>query len=114
MREIIEHQASDGNLFQVQHSGGHKQVRQWRVGGMKSQRNKRLESVSFILKSTQTDKMVGPVFFVLNVAVEHRGIRFEADFVRRACGIEPLVAVNLVVADNAAHALIEDFSSATG
>ena len=58
--------------------------------------------------------MVSAVFFVFNVAVKHGGVRFQADLVRGPRGIEPLVAVNFVVANHAAHALIEDFSAAAG
>ncbi len=81
---------------------------------MKSQRNKRLEAVGFVLQGAQADEMVGAVFFIFNVAVEHGGVRFQADLVRGARGIKPLVAVNFVVADYAAHALIEYLSAASG
>ncbi len=41
------------------------------IRGVECQRNKRLEAVGFVLQSAQADEMVGAVFFIFNVAIEH-------------------------------------------
>ena len=46
--------------------------------------------------------MIDAVFFVFHVAVEHGGIRVQAYLVRGAGGIEPLIAVDFVIADDVA------------
>ena len=59
-------------------------------------------------------QVVDAVFVVFDVAVQHGGVRFEADLVRGARGVEPLVAVDLVIADDVADAVGEDFSAPAG
>src|SRR5579872_5261679 len=85
-----------------------------RVGRMKCQWDECLEAASLILQAAQPDKMVCPVFFVLNVAVQHGRIGFQADLVRRACSLQPLLAINLVIADHPPHALFENLPAAPG
>src|SRR5690349_330553 len=79
---------------------------------MKGQWNKCLEAVCFILQSPQADQMVGAVFFVFNVAVEHGGVRFQADLMSSPRRVEPLVAINFVVADYPAYAFVENLCAA--
>src|SRR6185503_1772795 len=57
--------------------------------------------------------MIDTVFIVLDVTVQHRCIRFESKFVRETCGVQPFVAVNLVIANDGANARGEDFCAAT-
>ena len=47
--------------------------------------------------------MVDPVFIVLNMTVQHRCIRLQSDLMRQLCRIQPLIAVNLVVANDMSH-----------
>ncbi len=58
--------------------------------------------------------MIDALFFGLHVAVEHGGVGAQADFVRRARDVEPLLAADFVVADNFSHARIENFRAAAG
>ena len=114
MREIIQHQAAYRHLLDVQHAGGGEQVLQRRVCRVECQRNKCLEAVRFVLQVAQANEMVSSVFFIFNVTVQHGGIGFQSNFMSSAGGIQPLVAVNFVVANHATDAFVENFSSATG
>ena len=58
--------------------------------------------------------MIDAILIVLDVAVEHGAVRLQPQLVRLARGIEPLVAIDLVIADDAADALVEDFGAAAG
>ena len=58
--------------------------------------------------------MIDAVGIVLNVAVEHGRIGLEAQLVGRARGFEPFLAVDLVVADDGAHAGGKDLRAAAG
>ena len=58
--------------------------------------------------------MLDALFFGLDVAVEHGGVGAQADLVRGAGDIEPLLAADFVVADDFAHARIENFRAAAG
>ena len=58
--------------------------------------------------------MVDAVFVVLDVAVEHSRVRLQSDLVGELGGFEPLVAVNLMVADDVAYAVGKNFSAAAG
>ena len=114
MREVVEHQAADRDLLDVEHAGGLRQMLQRRVVGMKGQRNKRLEAAGLVLQRAQLQQMIDAVFVVFDVAVEHGRIRLQPDLVRQLGGFEPLVAVDLVVADDVAHAVGKNFRAAAG
>ncbi len=103
MREVIQHQPADRNLLDVVHSGGRKKMLQRRVRRMKRQRNKRLEAASLILQGAQLEQMIDAVLVVFDVSVEHRRIRFQPDLVGQPRRIQPLIAINLVIADDVPH-----------
>ena len=67
-----------------------------------------------VLQRAQAHQVVGAVLVVLDVAVEHGAVGAQAQLVRRARGLDPLVAVDLVIADDAPHALVEDLGAAAG
>src|SRR5262249_47213218 len=98
----------------VEHPGGGEQVLQRRVGGMKGQGNERLEAVGFVLQRAQAQEVIGPIFVIFNMAVQHGGVRLQADLVRGSRRVQPLFAVDFVVADHAAHALIENLCASAG
>ena len=81
---------------------------------MKRQRDEGLEAVRLVLQCAQLQQVVDAVFVIFDVAVQHRGIRFQADLVRGARRVEPLVAVNLVIADDVADAVGKDLRAAAG
>ena len=81
---------------------------------MERQRDEGHETVGFVLQGAQFHQVIGAVFVVLDVAVEHGAIRPQAQLVRLARGFQPFVAVDLVVADNAADALTEDLGAPAG
>src|SRR5208283_2442006 len=100
VREVIKHQAADRDLLDVEHAGGSKQMLQRSVRRMKREWNKCLESASLILQSAQLEQVIDAVFVIFDVAVKHGGVRFQPDLVGEPRGIEPLIAINLMIADN--------------
>ena len=62
---------------------GLRQMLQRRVVGMERQRNERLEAAGLILQGAELQQVVHAVFVVLDVAVEHGGVRLQADLVRQ-------------------------------
>ena len=58
--------------------------------------------------------MLDALFFIFNVAVEHRGVGAQADFMRGARDFQPLPAGGFVVANHSAHARIENFRASAG
>ena len=112
--EVVEQQAAHRDLADVGQPGGHRQMIERRVLGMERQRNEGLEAAGFILHGAQLQQVVDAVFVVLDVAVEHGGIRPEAQLVGQARGLQPFAAVDLVVADDGAHARREDLRAAAG
>src|SRR5438270_11168072 len=48
------------------------------------------------------------------MAIEHCGVGTQAKLVRHARGIQPLLTVEFMVADDAAHAIAENFGPAAG
>ncbi len=68
----------------------------------------------FVLQRAQLEQMVDAIGIVLNVAVEHGRIGLETQLVGRARGFEPLLAVNLVVANDGADAGGKDLRAAAG
>ncbi len=58
--------------------------------------------------------MVQAVFRGFDVAVEHGAVGVQAHLVRDTGSIDPLLAGQFVIADDAAHAIVEDFRAAAG
>src|SRR5215468_1090771 len=56
--------------------------------------------------------MVDALFFRFYVAVEHGGVRPQTYFMRFACQGEPHLTADLVIADDSAHARMENFRTA--
>src|ERR1017187_5042869 len=114
MRKVIKHQPADRNLLDVGHAGSREKMLQRRVSRMKGERNKSLEAASLILQGTQFEQVIDAVSVVFDMAVEHGGVRFKPDLVGKASGIEPLIAVNLVIANNVPHPIGKNFSATAG
>ena len=58
--------------------------------------------------------MVHAIFVVLHMAVKHGRVRLQSDLMRQLGSFEPLAAVDLVIADDVANAIGEDFSPPAG
>ena len=84
------------------------------VVGMERQRNKRLEAAGLVLQRAQLEQVIDAVFVVFDVAVEHGRVGVQSDLVGESRSVEPLVAVDLVVADDVAHAVGENLGAAAG
>jgi len=85
-----------------------------RVVRVKRKRNESDKAVRLILDFAQFYEVVDALFFAFDVAVEHGGVGGQADFVSLFGGIEPNLAADFVVADDAAHARMENFGTAAG
>ena len=56
--------------------------------------------------------MINAILVILDVAIEHGGVGTQADLVSNPRGIQPLVAVNLVIADDVADTIGKDLRAA--
>src|SRR5690242_11739679 len=89
-------------------------MRQGRIRGMERQRDERLEAVGFILQFAQPKQVIHAFFVCFYVAVKHGGVGTHAKFVSRAGDLKPHLAAYFMVANDAAHARVEDFGASTG
>src|SRR5262249_51072169 len=69
VREIVQYEPANGNLANVEHAGGLRQMLQGRIVGMKSEWNKGLKALSFILQCAELQQMVDPVLIIFNVTI---------------------------------------------
>ncbi len=74
VREVVEQQTADGDLFDIREPRGSGQVRQRGVIGMKGQRDEGLKAVRIILQGAKLQQVIDAIFVVLDVSVEHGGI----------------------------------------
>ena len=114
MRNVVQHQPRYRDVPDVGETGGRGDVLERRVAGVERQRNEGHEPAGFVLQRAQARQVVHAVAVVLEVAVEHGAIGTQAQLVRRAGGFQPLVAVDLVVANDAPHPLVENLRAASG
>ena len=84
------------------------------VFGVERQRDEGLEAAGFVLQFAEADQVVDAVVRLFDVAVEHRAVRAEAEFVGRAMDFEPAAGVGFVFADLVADFGVEDFRAAAG
>src|ERR1017187_2816841 len=82
------------------------------VFGVERQRNEGDEAVCFVLQRAQLHQVVGAGLIVFDVAVEHGAVRPKAKLVGGARGLEPFVAVDLVIANDEANAIVENLGPA--
>ena len=101
-------------VFSASMPVGFGKMRERRIRRMKFQRNERDEAVRVVLRFAQPHQMIDALFERFHVAEKHRGIRAQADFVRGARDLKPHLAADFVVADDAAHARMENFRAAAG
>ena len=60
------------------------------------------------------EDVVDTILFGFDVPVEHGAVGVQAHLVRDASGVDPFLASQLVVTDDAAHALMENLGAASG
>ena len=83
-----------------------------RVLRMERQRHERLKATGFILQLAQPQQVVDAVVIVLDVAVEHRAVRAQAQFMGGAMDVEPFRGVGLVLANPVAHLRMKNLRAA--
>src|SRR5712692_4094196 len=112
--EVVEQKARDGDVLQVGEAGWLGQMAERGVFRVEGQRDEGDEAAGLVLELAQQQQVLDTLLFCFDVAVEHGGVRAQADLMRRARNVQPLLAGNLVVADYFAHPRIEDFGAAAG
>ena len=114
VRDVVEHQARHGVHAQRVGSGRRRQLAHLVVVGMKRQRDEGLKSAGLVLQRAGAQHVIDALFVRLDVAVQHRDVRFHPEAMRDAMNRQPPIGVSLVVADLLAHPLGEDFGSSAG
>ena len=79
---------------------------------MECQGNVGDKAAGLVLYRTQSHQVIHAIFFGFQVAVQHGAVTLQADLMRDARRLNPLVTVNLVIADNAANPFGEDLRAA--
>ena len=105
---------ADGHRPQIHDARGLFDVRQAGVVGMEGQRDEGLEAAGLVLQLAQADQVVDPMIGVFQMAVEHRGVRAQAQPMGRAVDVDPAAGVGLVLADLVAHLGMENLGPAAG
>ena len=114
VREVVEHQAADGHRLEVHHAGGLGDLVHPRVVGVEGQRDEGLEAAGLVLELAEPDQVVDPVLGLVDVAVEHRRVRVQAELVGRPVDVEPDLGRRLGAADLLADLGVEDLGAAAG
>ena len=70
-----------------------------RVVGVKCERDERLEPAGLVLKLAKPHEVVNAVLGLVDVAVEHRGVRVQAETVGRPVDVEPDIGRRLRATD---------------
>src|SRR5260370_14347562 len=81
---------------------------------MEGERNEGDQAAGLILQFAELDQVIDAVLFILDVTVEHGAVRMKTELMGDAGGVEPLLAGQLVVANDAATPVVEDFGAAAG
>ena len=81
---------------------------------LKAQRDEDYEAAGLVLEFAQSQDVIDPVPWLLDVAVEHRARSLEAFGVRDAVDARPVFPVRLVVDDLLSDLPVEDLRAATG
>ena len=110
--EIIEQEARYGDVAEVEITRRLGNVGERGVVGMKRQGNEGDKAVRLVLDFAQFHQVIDPLFFGFDVSIEHGGIGGQTVLVGLFGRIEPDLAADFVVADDAPHAGMENFGAA--
>src|SRR5674476_777517 len=114
MAEVVEHQAADGEHPEIVETRWPGELAEPGVSGLERERDEGVEAAAVVLQLAQPEHVVGELGRRLDVAVEHRRVRLEADRVRGAHDVEPLPAADLALADEVAHAPAKHLGATAG
>ena len=64
-----------------------------------------LEAARLVLQSPKAQQVIYAILIVLDMPVKHGGIGAQPEIVRDAGRLQPLAAIDLVIANNVAHAI---------
>ena len=114
MRDVVQHQAADGDYAKVVVGSRGPELPQPIALGMVGQRHEGLETARLVLQLPQADEMVDPFLAGFDRAVKHGAVRFQTQLVGRTMDVEPAVGVDLAAADAVPHARGEYLRPAAG
>ena len=115
VREIVEHEARNRHRPEVVPHRGLRDAAlrgERRVLRQKREADEGLEATRLVLQRAQREQMVDALGERLDMPVEHRGVRLDAEFMRRARSVEPLLRRRLVRTQLFADAVGENLSAA--
>jgi len=87
---------------------------EWGIVGMESQRNKCLEPARLVLQRAQLQQMIHAILVVFHVTIKHRRIGFQANPVGHSGRVQPLIAIDFVVANDVTNAIGKNFRASAG
>ena len=113
MREIVQHEPRDRERPQiVPHARLLHRLPQLRMRRQERETDEREKPARLILQIAQREQMIHALLERLDMAVEHRRVRADAELVRRPLHGEPLRRRRLVRTETAPHAVGEDLRAA--
>ena len=103
-----------GEHAKVVEAGGPGQLAEPGVGRLERQRDEGVETAGVVLELAEADHVVRELRRLFDVAVQHRRVRDHPDAVRGPMHVEPRLAADLALADDAAHSVAEHLGAAAG
>ena len=117
VRDVVEHQAADRDVLEVvepRRGGAGASQRPAQFVGIRVVRERDVaqEPAGLVLQRAQCEQMIDAVLERLDVPVEHRAVRWDAELVGFAMDREPFVATELAVGDRRARGRREHLGAA--
>ena len=114
MGDVVEHQAGGRDVAQVGVARRVVLEPHVVVLGVVGERDEGVEAAGLVLQRAQAQQVVHLVLRPLDVAVEHGAVALDPHAVGDAVDLDPLVGVQLAVADDLPHFRMEDLGAAAG
>ena len=114
MVEVVEDQSCHSDHAKIFPRSRRSNAFEFRIFRMEREADECLESARLILDITKCEEMLKSLFYRFDMPVEHRGIREDAEFVRRFHNGDPLCCRRLVGADLFADRIIEYLRTTAG
>jgi hypothetical protein len=112
VRDVVEHEAPDGDLAQLVERARPREMRPLVVLGVERERDVGLEAARLVLQAPQAIEVVELLLLRLDVAVQHRAVRAQACAVHGARDVEPALAADLQAVAGLVYALGEHLRAA--
>ena len=113
MREVVEHESTDGDLAQVELPGGTGQVVDLGALRVEGKRDIGQEATRFVLHFAQSCEVVDLLLGVFHMSVEHGGVRRQATAMCGGGDLKPVFTVGLGPEQVLVDTIGEDLSAAS-